>query len=140
MRVSTRLRIFGCVSGRSKSISKPAITLAGCWWIDILLLVHLGKDYILGAVGVLQFDVTMARLKAEYGVDAVYEPVNFNVARWVRCDDHRKKMAEFEKKYIANMAMDAEGCLSFLTTSEWQLSYYIEKWPEIEFFKTREVN
>ena len=80
-----------------------------------------------------------ARLKAEYGADAIYEPVNFNVARWVRCDDP-KKMAEFEKKNIANMARDAEGCFSFLTTSEWQLGYCMEEWPEIEFFKTREIN
>ncbi len=42
-----------------------------------------GSAFILGAVGVLQFDVTMARLKNEYGVDAVYEPVTFAAARWV---------------------------------------------------------
>jgi len=90
-------------------------------------------------VGVLQFDVTMARLKAEYSVDAVYEPVDFNVARWVACDD-RKKMEAFEKKYQANLATDAQGCLSFLTTSEWQLGFCMENWPEIEFYKTREVN
>ena len=99
----------------------------------------MGSDYILGAVGVLQFEVTMARLKAEYGADAIYEPVNFNVARWVRCDD-RKKMAEFEKDNMANMARDAEGCLSFLTTSEWQLDHRMKEWPEIEFVKTRDIN
>jgi peptide chain release factor 3 len=32
----------------------------------------IGSDYILGAIGVLQFDVTIARLKDEYGVDAAY--------------------------------------------------------------------
>ncbi|MDJ0828779.1 MAG: peptide chain release factor 3 [Desulfobacterales bacterium] len=98
-----------------------------------------GSDYILGAVGILQFDVTMARLKAEYGVDAVYEPVNFAVARWIECQD-RKIMAEFERENMANMARDAEGCLSFLTTSEWQLNYCMKEWPEIAFFKTRDIN
>ena len=98
----------------------------------------LGSDFILGAVGVLQFDVTMARLKSEYGVDAVYEPVDFNVARWIGCND-RKKLAEFEKRNIANLARDAEGCLSYLTVSEWQLNYCQEQWPGIEFFKTRDV-
>jgi peptide chain release factor 3 len=98
-----------------------------------------GNDYILGAVGVLQFDVTIARLQAEYGVDAVYEPVDFNVARWVRCDDE-KKMAEFEKKNRNNMARDAEGSLSFLTTSEWQLNYCKDQWPDVEFVKTREFH
>jgi len=98
-----------------------------------------GNDYILGAVGVLQFDVTIARLKAEYGVDAVYEPVDIAVARWIECND-RKKMAEFEKKHLANLARDAEGRLSFLTTSEWQLGYCMENWPDIDFFKTRDFN
>jgi len=60
-------------------------------------------------------------------------------SRWVMCDNH-KKMAEFEKENIANMARDAEGSLSFLTTSEWQLDYCMKEWPEIEFFKTREIN
>jgi peptide chain release factor 3 len=98
-----------------------------------------GNDTILGAVGLLQFEVTMARLKAEYGVEAVYEPVEFAVARWVGCGD-RKKLAEFERANAANLARDAEGCLSFLTTSEWQLGYYMEKWPDIKFQKTREIN
>jgi peptide chain release factor 3 len=99
----------------------------------------LGSDYVLGAVGILQFDVTMARLKNEYGVDAIYEPVDFGVARWVHCDDPRT-LAEFEKRYAANLARDAEGSLTFLTTSEWQLNYCMEQSPGIAFFKTREVN
>jgi peptide chain release factor 3 len=98
-----------------------------------------GSDYILGAVGVLQFDVTMARLKAEYGVDAVYEPVDFTVARWVGCDD-RKKMVEFEKSNTANLARDAEGRLSFLATSEWRLGHCMEQWPDVAFFKARDIN
>jgi peptide chain release factor 3 len=98
-----------------------------------------GSDYILGAVGVLQFDVTMARLKAEYGVDAVYEPVDFTVARWVGCDD-RNKMAEFEKNNMANLARDAEGRLSYLATSEWRLGHCMEQWPDIAFFKARDIN
>ncbi|OQY04094.1 MAG: peptide chain release factor 3, partial [Desulfobacteraceae bacterium 4572_123] len=98
-----------------------------------------GNDYILGAVGVLQFDVTMARLKAEYGVDAIYEPVNFSVARWIECGD-RKKLAEFEKNNVANLARDSQGCLSFLTTSEFQLDYCMEEWPEVAFYKTRDIN
>ena len=34
------------------------------------------NDLIVGAVGVLQFDVVVARLKAEYNVEAIYEGVN----------------------------------------------------------------
>ena len=96
------------------------------------------SDYILGAVGTLQFDVTMARLKAEYGVDAIYEPVDYSVARWIECCD-RGKLAEFEKKNASNLARDSQGCLTYLTTSEFQINYCMEEWPEVEFFKTREI-
>ncbi|MBW1866839.1 MAG: peptide chain release factor 3, partial [Deltaproteobacteria bacterium] len=122
---------------KAKHLRKGLIQLAEEGAIQVFRPV-LGSDSILGAVGVLQFEVTMARLKAEYGVDAAYESVDFAVARWVGCDDP-KKMAEFEKENRANMALDAEGSLSFLTTSEWQLEYCMKQWPEIEFYKTREV-
>lgn len=96
-----------------------------------------GNDYILGAVGILQFDITIARLKSEYGVDAVYEPVEYTTARWVSCRD-RKTMEEFQKKHLINMAHDAEGHLAYLAPSEWRLNSAIEDWPDIVFLKTRE--
>lgn len=97
----------------------------------------IGADYIMGAVGVLQFEVTMARLKNEYGVDAVYEPINYQAARWVTCADP-KKMAEFERKNQVTLARDAEGFLTYLAQNEWMLNFFMEKWPAIEFHKTRE--
>jgi peptide chain release factor 3 len=97
----------------------------------------ISNDYIVGAVGILQFDVTMERLKTEYGVDAIYENVDYATARWVGSADP-KKLAEFEKKNQANLALDAEGNLSYLAPSEWRLGYVVEQWPGIEFFKTRE--
>ncbi|MEE4355193.1 MAG: peptide chain release factor 3 [Desulfococcaceae bacterium] len=96
-----------------------------------------GNALILGAVGVLQFEVTMARLATEYNVEAVYEPVNYATARWIHCDD-RKMLAAFEKERHANLARDAEGNLTYLAEGEWQLEYIAEKWPEIDFLKTRE--
>jgi peptide chain release factor 3 len=97
----------------------------------------MGSDYILGAVGVLQFEVTMARLKAEYGVDAVYEPVSYATARWIDCED-RKKLDEFKSKNQAHLALDAEGHLAYLAESEWRLGRVQELFPEIVFRKTRE--
>ncbi|MCK4507898.1 MAG: peptide chain release factor 3, partial [Desulfuromonadales bacterium] len=84
-----------------------------------------------------QFDVTMERLKTEYSVDAIYESVDYATARWISCSDP-KKLAEFEKKSQANLALDAEGNLSYLAPSEWRLGYVMEQWPDIEFAKTRE--
>jgi peptide chain release factor 3 len=96
-----------------------------------------GGEYILGAVGVLQFDVTMARLKDEYGVDAVIEGAGYAAARWVRCADP-KRMAEFEKSARSHLAHDAAGNLAYLAASEWRLDYIIEHWPDVEFLKTCE--
>ena len=97
----------------------------------------MGSDYILGAVGVLQFEVTMARLKVEYGVDAVYETVNYTLARWVSCDDP-KKLKEFEAKNQASLALDGEGELAFLADGQWRLNHTAELFPDIVFHKTRE--
>jgi peptide chain release factor 3 len=98
-----------------------------------------GSDYFLGAVGALQFDVTVARLKAEYGVDAVYEPVGFSAARWIDCDD-KKKLKDFAKKHVDSVAYDSEGRLTYLAPSSWRLDFVMEDWPHISFHKTREQN
>jgi peptide chain release factor 3 len=41
------------------------------------------------------------RLKEEYKVDCVYEPVSINTVRWIDCADERK-LAEFKKKAMTN--------------------------------------
>jgi len=97
----------------------------------------LGSDYILGAVGVLQFDVTISRLLAEYGVEAIYEPINYATARWISSDDN-KKLDEFTAKHQGNLAMDAAKELAYLADSEWRLGRTMEQNPEIVFHKTRE--
>lgn len=63
----------------------------------------MSNDLILGAVGVLQFDVVAYRLKDEYGVDAIFEPVSVTTARWVHCDNP-KKLEEFREKMPATWA------------------------------------
>ena len=95
------------------------------------------SEYILGAVGALQFDVTSERLMHEYGAETFYEPAGCVVARWVGCED-RTRLKEFEKYNVGYLARDAEGHLAFLAPSEWRLEIAMEEWPEIAFHKTRE--
>ena len=95
------------------------------------------NDLILGAVGVLQFDVVVHRLKGEYGVDCSYEPVQVHTARWVYCDDE-KKLAEFTRKASTNLALDGAGGLTYIAPTRVNLDLTIERWPEIEFKSTRE--
>jgi len=97
----------------------------------------LGGDYLLGAVGVLQFDVTVARLNAEYNVDADYVNSDFQIARWVTCDD-AAKFKEFKRLFEAGLAEDADGCLTYLAPNAWKLNYTMEQWPDVIFHKTRE--
>jgi peptide chain release factor 3 len=97
----------------------------------------MGNDYILGAVGVLQFDVIMARLKDEYGVEALYEPAQYNCARFITAVDKRK-LADFERALHGSLAMDAENNLAYLAPSQWRLEDTQEKWPDIAFNTTRE--
>ncbi len=99
----------------------------------------IGNLYIIGAVGILQFEVTMTRLKAEYNVNAGYETIEFSIARWVTSKDE-KILKEFKKRNESNLTLDAEGWLTFLTTSVYQLGFTMEEWPDIEFHKTREHN
>jgi peptide chain release factor 3 len=123
---------------KAKQLQKGLLQLAEEGAIQVFRPL-MGGDTILGAVGALQFDVTMARFKAEYGVDAVYEPVQYTAARWIRWDD-KKKYAEFEKQNLSNLALDAEGHLTYLAPNEWRLGFVMEDWPDIAFHKTREYN
>jgi len=95
------------------------------------------NDIIVGAVGVLQFDVVAFRLKEEYNVECGFEAVNVNTARWVTCSDE-KMLNEFRKKAADNLALDASGSLTYLAPTRVNLDLTIERWPDIEFHATRE--
>ena len=96
------------------------------------------NDIILGAVGVLQFDVAAYRLKGEYGVEAVVEGVSINTARWVECDD-AKMLARFKEKAHENLALDGDQQLVYLAPTRVNLELTQERWPDVRFLATREL-
>ena len=95
------------------------------------------NDLILGAVGVLQFDVVEQRLKDEYKVDCMFEAVNVQTARWINCDDE-KMLNEFKAKAEVNLSLDHAGELVYIAPTRVNLQMATEKWPDIEFLSTRE--
>ena len=95
------------------------------------------NDLIVGAVGVLQFEVVVYRLKDEYKVEAIYEPTNLQVARWVESEDINK-FEEFKKKASENLALDGGGYLTYLAPTRVNLNLMEERWPDIRFLSTRE--
>lgn len=97
----------------------------------------LGNAYIVGAVGVLQFDVTVQRLEDEYNVAAHLTNVDYTRARWVEADDP-KRLKKFEAAEETNLFTDAEGRLAYLARNQWRLDRAIEEWPDITFRATKE--
>ena len=96
----------------------------------------MNNDLIVGAVGVLQFDVVVARLKGEYNVDAIYEHVSVATARWVYGDE--RKVDEFRRKAQVNLALDGGDNLTYIAPTMVNLSLALERYPDITFTATRE--
>jgi peptide chain release factor 3 len=96
-----------------------------------------GNDLILGAVGPLQFDVVAYRLKDEYGVDCVFEPLPIHTARWIVGDD-AKALEELEAKSPQHLARDASGALVYLAPSRVNLQLTEERHPKLRFVATKE--
>ena len=95
------------------------------------------NDLILGAVGILQFDVVAQRLKDEYKVESAFEAVNVNTARWI-LSDNEQRLEEFKRKAAQNLAIDHGNDLVYIAPTHINLQMAQEKWPEIEFHATRE--
>ena len=97
----------------------------------------LGNDLILGAVGVLQFDVVAHRLQNEYGVACSFEAVAVATARWVYFSD-AKTERDFRRKNEQNLALDSLDALTYIAPNRANLQLSRERWPEVEFRATRE--
>lgn len=95
------------------------------------------NDLVVGAVGALQFEVVAYRLRDEYKVDCLYEPVNVQYARWVD-SNNKQKLEEFRKKAHENLALDGGGYLTYLAPTRVNLALMEERWPELTFRATRE--
>ena len=95
------------------------------------------NDLILGAVGMLQFDVVAYRLRYEYGVECTFESVPVTTARWIACDDP-KRLEEFRNKAHLNLALDHAGELVYIAPTRVNLELTMERWPGVECRATRE--
>ncbi|UVK77444.1 MAG: peptide chain release factor RF3 [Sodalis sp. Fse] len=98
----------------------------------------LSNNYlIVGVIGILQFDMVVARLESEYNVETLYESVNIVTARWVECGDI-KKLEEFKRKNELNLALDGSNNLCYTTSSMIKLNLTQKRYPEIKFHQIRE--
>ncbi len=92
------------------------------------------SDFIIGVVGILQFDVVIARLKAEYRVEGRAEASMYKAARWIEANN-QKELEQFKSKNAHNLALDAENHLTYLAESDWHVDWVQKEWPDIRFLK-----
>jgi peptide chain release factor 3 len=96
-----------------------------------------GGDLVVGAVGALQFDVLDERMKAEYGLDVLFEASPYQAARWVSAEK-AADLDAFMQKSSAQMAEDVDGAPVYLGKSAWEIGYVQEKNPNVRFNASKE--
>jgi peptide chain release factor 3 len=98
-----------------------------------------GSGAIVGVVGALQLDVLADRLNQEYGVPVEFETTRFEVLRWVTSDD-AKTLDIFSASNRSSIANDLDGAPVFLSTSQFNLNYALERSPGIKVHTIKEIH
>jgi peptide chain release factor 3 len=91
---------------------------------------------LLGAVGILQFDVLQYRLENEYGATSRLESMSWRVIRWVASEDTGHEALQDNKLPMGcRIATDSSGRMVVLFNTEWELKYFTDKYPAIHLSK-----
>ncbi len=92
---------------------------------------RLERDPVLGAVGVLQFEVIQHRLRAEYGAEISYARLPFTLARWVEGEGFDPR--RFDDPPSVASLVDLEGRPLVLFQSPWHLERAQRENPSLAF-------
>lgn len=85
-------------------------------------------DYILGAVGQLQFEVFQFRMQNEYNSEVVMEPLGHKIARWIDPTQLDEKMASSRNILVK----DRQGEPLFLFENKFAENWFKGKYPDIK--------
>ena len=97
---------------------------------------QIGADFIVGAVGQLQFEVMADRLANEYQLDVIFEPAPYAEARWL--SGEKADVEDFASKHKGAMAADIDEQPVFLAKSGWEIGYVGERFPKVGFERSKE--
>ncbi|HEY9217797.1 MAG TPA: peptide chain release factor 3 [Phenylobacterium sp.] len=97
---------------------------------------HMGADFIVGAVGPLQFEVMADRLANEYALEVLFEPAPYAEARWLGGD--KPDVEDFMGKHRSALASDIDEAPVFLAKSTWEIGYVGERYPKVRFERAKE--
>jgi len=92
------------------------------------------REPLLAAVGELQFDVVVARLREEYGVVGRVERLPFTCARWLEGEPAAIEHMTWPTRGVLR-CQDRAGRLVALFASPWTLEFCQEKNPAIRFME-----
>jgi peptide chain release factor 3 len=96
----------------------------------------IGADFIVGAVGPLQFEVMADRLANEYQLDVLFEPAPYSEARWLTGE--KADVEDFANKHKSAMGTDIDEQPVFLAKSSWEMGYVAERFPKVGFERSKE--
>ncbi|MXP67712.1 peptide chain release factor 3 [Pantoea sp. Aalb] len=124
-------RVLLCNPFNQKKLVKGLIQLSEEGAIQVFRPLNTNA-IIIGAIGILQFEVVIVRLKTEYNIDIIYESVSISAIRWIECNDV-KKFIEFKNKNESNLALDANCNLAYIAPTMVNLSLIQERYPDVIF-------
>ncbi|WP_071131384.1 peptide chain release factor 3 [Enterococcus timonensis] len=88
---------------------------------------YLSDEYILGAVGQLQFEVFQYRMQNEYNTEVNLTPMGTKQARWIEAEDLDESMSSSRNI----LAKDRFGQPLFLFENEFAMRWFKEKYPKV---------
>ncbi|WP_125771193.1 peptide chain release factor 3 [Companilactobacillus furfuricola] len=86
------------------------------------------NDYILGAVGQLQFEVFQFRMKNEYNCDVVMNPIGSRIARWIDPEQLDQNMSSTRNMLVK----DLDGNPLFLFENKFAENWFANKYPDVK--------
>ncbi|USK61004.1 peptide chain release factor 3 [Peribacillus asahii] len=93
------------------------------------------EEYLLGAVGQLQFEVFEHRMRNEYNVEVLMERIGSKVTRWVEAD----KVDENLHSSRSILVKDRYEKYAFLFENEFALRWFNDKNPDIELYNPMDI-
>lgn len=89
---------------------------------------YLTEEYIIGAVGQLQFEVFQYRMSNEYNVEVVMTPMGSKIARWINPEDLDERMSS-SRNILARDRFDQP---LFLFENQFAERWFADKYPDVE--------
>ncbi|MGX7013353.1 peptide chain release factor 3 [Vagococcus silagei] len=89
---------------------------------------YLTEDFIVGAVGQLQFEVFKHRMLNEYNTEIIMETMGSKIARWIDPEQLDEKMSS-SRNILAKDRFDQP---LFLFENQFAMRWFADKYPEVE--------